>query len=125
MTRSEILGRTDILGQPFVGEDERLAAQEGSHSEQAAMSRRMRAPAPTSSGYNSHWAYVRGGKDQRPDEYPALVAAAKKAKKISGAQFEAIARALFRSVGSPSSSEQETLRRILRLNLTRGGVTVA
>jgi hypothetical protein len=50
------IGRDEILG-TFIGDDEVCAAREGSHSDRRALQRR--APASTS-GYNSHWAYIRG-----------------------------------------------------------------
>lgn len=120
-SRTEILGPDDLSDEAFVGQDDLLAANEGGSSERAAMARRLREPAPTSSGYNTHLAYVRG---LRPSaDYPALVAAAKKAKKVTEPQLEAIAQAMFETI-RPTAADQATLRKILRENLVRGGVTV-
>lgn len=56
MSKTELVGRTEIMGSTFVGKDEVEAAREGGPSERAALARRL-----TTSGYNSHWRYlVRG-----------------------------------------------------------------
>jgi hypothetical protein len=53
------LGHEEILGGSFVGDDERMAAEEGSASDRQAMRRRS-----ASAGWNRHWAYIRG--DETP-----------------------------------------------------------
>lgn len=50
----EILGRDEILGEGFVGDDERALAAEGGSAERESLARR------TTSGYNSKWAHMRG-----------------------------------------------------------------
>jgi hypothetical protein len=55
MTRTRATGSAEILG-TFIGKDEVEAALQGSHSDREAMARRI----ASSSGYNSHMAYVRG-----------------------------------------------------------------
>ncbi len=50
---TEILGKDEILGGEFVGQDEREASREGSRSDRAAMRRRT-----AKVGYNSHLKYT-------------------------------------------------------------------
>jgi hypothetical protein len=55
MLRTLATDRTEIIG-AFIGKDEVEAAMQGSHSDRAAMARRI----ASSLGYNGHLAYVRG-----------------------------------------------------------------
>jgi hypothetical protein len=50
---TEILGKDEILGGDFVGQDEREAAREGSQADRIAMRRRT-----SKVGYNSHLKYT-------------------------------------------------------------------
>jgi len=45
--------REEVVGTVFVGDDEIMAALEGSRSDRAAMARRL-----STSGYNAHWRYL-------------------------------------------------------------------
>jgi hypothetical protein len=136
MTRTRATGSTEILG-TFVGKDEVEAALAGSHSDREAMARRIasslgsnyksirrvmaRRGIVSSLGYDGHLAFVRGD----ADDYTKMVDAAKRAGKITEPQLEVLTQLLFKTVDPQGTSpHRDGLRKILRSNLTQGGVKI-
>jgi hypothetical protein len=111
-----VTGKTEILG-TFIGKDEVEAALQGSHSDRAAMARRI----ASSSGYNGHLAYVQGD----GEEYSKIVDAAKRAGKITEPQLAVLNQKLLAAVDPKGTSpHRASLQAILRENLTKSGVKI-
>lgn len=119
MSRTNLVGRTEILGPAFVGKEELEASRECGGPERRAVERRL-----STSGYNSHWGYLVRG-EVGGGKYEQMVAAVRKAGRVTEPQLETLTRELLKTVDPTGTSpHRDSLRTILRENLTRNGVKV-